>query len=346
MINTGNMLVRWLAKYNLMLFLLALLCSCATSNLGKSGQKKINGKTFVIIGASSGIGRGVAEKLGQYHANVVLAARRTNALETVAENIINAGGRALVVTTDVSRDGDVERLADTAVKTFGKIDVWINDAAVFAIGRFWDIPLQDHLRVIDVNLKGYLRGSYIAIGQFRRQGYGTLINIASGESEVPIAYHSSYAATKAGIRSLGNLLNEELRLAHSKKIKVISIEPWTVDTPIWEHAANYSGGTARSAAMDPPRKVVNAIIWSSLHPRKELPVGWKARLSVSFHRLFPHFTERLAANLAHRYQYTTAPPAPATNGNLFEPMNSGSGVEGGVRERMKRENHLRKNRKH
>ena len=197
--------------------------------------------------------------------------------------------------------------------------------------------MEDHIRVIDVNLKGFIYGSYIAITQFKKQGFGTLVNIGSGESEVPIAYQGSYSASKAGIRSLGNVLNQELRLDHSKNIKVVTIEPWTVDTPIWDHAANYSGGTARSAAMDPPGKVVNAIIWSSLHHRIELPVGWKAKLAVKFHRAMPHFTERLAANLSHRYQYETAPPAPDTTGNLYAPMKSGTTVNGGVRQRMKRE---------
>ena len=323
-----------------------LYCSCATWKMAKSGRDKIQGKTFVIIGASSGIGRGVAEKLGEYHANVVLAARRTSVLDEVAAKIKASGGTAIVVSVDISKPKDVQQLMDTALKVFNKIDVWINDAGVFAIGRFLEVPLEDHLRVIDVNLKGFISGSYIALNQFKKQGYGTLINVGSGESEVPIAYHSSYAATKAGIRSVGNAISQELRIDRLKKIKVVTIEPWTVDTPIWDHAANYSGGTARSAAMDPPRKVVNAIIWSSLHPKKELAVGWKSKLAWQFHHVFPHFSERLAAEMSYHYQYKMAPPAPKTDGNLFEPMKSGTGIDGGAEERMENEKRQRKRSKH
>jgi short-subunit dehydrogenase len=322
-----------------LLLVLSVSClSCATSRLSKSGQKKIHGKTFVIIGASSGFGRGVAMQLGQYRANVVLAARRTYLLDSIAADIRIAGGTALVVTTDISKPEEVQRLADMAVKHYGKVDVWINDAGVGAIGRFWDIPLEDQARVVDVNLKGVIYGTYAALKIFRSQQYGTIINVGSIDSETPLAYQGSYSATKAGVRSLGNALNQELRLNKYRRIKVVTIEPWATDTPWWRHAANYSGGTPRMALIDPPRKVVNAIIWSSIHRRKELQTGWKARSSYMFHRMFPHFTERLSANVAHKYQIKTAPPAPPTQGSIYDPMSTGTGIDDGVKERIKREN--------
>lgn len=321
------------------------LSSCATWEPGRAGQRKTAGKTFVIIGASSGFGRGVAEKLGAYKANVVLAARRTDLLEEVADKVRTAGGTALVVTADISKPEDVQRLADAAVKQYGDIDVWINMAGVGAIGRFWDIPVEDQSRIIDINLKGFVYGSHAAIRQFRSQGYGTLINMGSIESENPLAYHASYAATKAGVLNLGQAINQELRLNGHKNIKVVTIEPWAVDSPFWGHAANYSGGTPRMAAMDPPRKVVNAVIRMSLRPRKELPVGWKARGTSISHNLFPHFTERLSANIIHRYQIKTAPPAPPTPGAVYTPVESGRGVDDGVRKRMKEEKRERKKKK-
>jgi short-subunit dehydrogenase len=319
-----------------------LSACCSTSKLSKSDQRKTTGKTFVIIGASSGFGKGVALQLGQYHANVVLAARRTELLEDVAKQVIVAGGTALVVTTDISKPEEVEKLAQAAIAKYGKVDVWINDVGVGAIGRFWEIPLADHERLIDVNLKGIINGSYTATHLFIKQNWGTLINLGSIDSEVPLAYQGSYAASKAAVRSLGESLNQELRLANYDDIKVVTIEPWAVDSPWWGHAANYSGGTPRMAAMDGPEKVVNAIIWSSLHRRKEVQVGWKAKFSYIFHHMVPHFSERFTANVAHKYQIKNAPPAPNTDGSLFKPMPTGTGVDDGVRERMKREDQERK----
>lgn len=322
----------WVLAFTLLSFFLG---GCATSELGKSGQRKTAGKTFVIVGASSGFGRGIAEQLGAYGANVVVAARRTELLEEVARNVRAAGGTALVVTMDISKPEDVQRLADAALQEYGDIDVWINMAGVGGIGRFWEIPIEDQARIVDINLKGFIYGSHVAIRQFRSQGYGTLINMGSIESVNPLAYHASYAATKGGILNLGQALNQELRLDGHRNIRVVTVEPWAVDTPFWRHAANYSGGTARMAAMDPPRKVVNATIRASLRRRNELPVGWKAKGAWMSHRLFPRFTEWLSANIIHKYQMEDAPPAPPSSGAVHEPMEIGRGVDDNVRQRMK-----------
>lgn len=210
-----------------------LLTGCSSWKLGKSGQKKINGKTYVIIGASSGFGRGMAEELGLYGANVVIAARRSDLLNEVADKIRSAGGKALVVEMDISKREDVERLTSSAVKEFGKIDVWVNMVGVGAIGRFWEIPIDDQVRIIDVNFKGLLYGTYSAVQQFKKQGHGVLINTGSVDSETPLAYQTIYSGTKAAVRSMGLALAQELRLNGLKKIKVVTVEPWAVDTPWW-----------------------------------------------------------------------------------------------------------------
>ncbi len=325
------------------LFLALLLAGCATTgNLSTKNEQKLVGKTFVITGASSGFGRGVAVKLGHYKANVVLAARRTELLEEVAGEVRATGGTALVVTTDVSKPDDVARLMAEALKAYGKVDVWINNAGVGTIGPFWDVPVEEMSRIIDVNLKGTIYGSYAAIRQFRTQGYGVLLNVGSVESEVPMAYHDAYAASKAGVSSLGQSIAQELRLAGLKNIRVVTVMPWATDTPWWRHAGNHSGGTPRFRTIDGPEKVVAAIIWASLHRKTEVPVGGKAKAAFTFHHIFPHTTERISANAMHRYQIETAPPAPPTSGSLFEPMSGGRGVEDSVRARIKEENRQRK----
>jgi short-subunit dehydrogenase len=301
--------------------------SCATSRLSKAQTKQIAGKTYVITGASSGFGQGVALQLGKAGANVVLAARRKSLLDSIASRIENSGGHAIAIKTDVSDTADISRLADAAISRFGKVDVWINNAGVASIGRFWDIPLTEHERVIDVNLKGVFYGSYAAIKIFRAQGYGILINLGSVESEVPVAYQSSYSASKAAVRSLGEVLHQELRLSGDRDIHVVTIMPWAASTPFWQHLANHSGGTVTMLALDDPDKIVNAILRSSLHPRRrQLPVGWKAHAAIKTHRLFPYFTEWLSAQLAHKYQYKNGPAQPSSSGNLFNPVREGRSV--------------------
>jgi len=326
-------------KHFLILFcLMLLIAGCTTWKLGSAGQKKISGKTYVIVGASSGIGRGVAEQLGRYNANVVLAARRTDLLEEIANVIRKNGGKAIVVTMDISKPEDLEQVANAAVKEYAGIDVWINMAGVAALGRFWDIPVEDQARVIDVNLKGFLYGSRVAVKQFIKQRQGVLINMGSVESEVPLAYQLSYSASKAGVRSLGLALSQELRLNGYDNIKVVTIEPWAIDTPLWRHAANYSGVEPKMALMDEPEKVVNAVLRKSLRPSKIVPVGWKAKGSSLFANVFPRFSEWFGGNLSHKYQIEMGPAAPDTSGSIYQPVPQGRGIDDGADERMKQNN--------
>lgn len=319
-------------------FAAASLSGCATStHLSRSEYQRIAGRTYVVVGASSGIGQGVALRLGELRANVVLAARRTDLLEEVATKIRAAGGQALVVTTDVGQADQVRALADAALQRFGRIDVWMNIAGVGATGRFWDVPLADYSRIVDTNLKGVIYGSHIALRRFLAQRGGTLINMGSVESEIPLAYHATYAATKAAVLSLGRSLNEEIRHAgHGRTIKVATVMPWAVDTPFFQHVANYSGHADRMVMMDGPEKVVQALVWISLRPREELPVGWKAQMASSAYHLFPDLTERISANI-HRAELKKGTPTPPTSGAVHQPMAEGRGVDGGVRARMKAE---------
>jgi short-subunit dehydrogenase len=299
--------------------------------------EKLENATVVMAGASSGFGKGAALELAKQGARVVVAARRTTLLEELVETIKQQGGSALAVTADVSVQDDIDRLAQQTLATYGRIDVWINNVGVGALGYFWDIPLEVHGRVVDVNLKGLIFGAHAALNQFIKQKGGTLINVGSVDSEVPLALQNTYAATKAAVLSLSRSLNEELRLSgHADHIKVATIMPWAVDTPWWTHAANYTGHAPRMAAMDDPELVVKAIVKACTNPKEEMPVGPKARASDISHHIFPDLTERMSASVAKK-QSNKGRRVENTTGTLFSPMEEGIGIEGGIRERMQRE---------
>lgn len=307
----------------------------------KNVPKNLQNATVVLVGASSGFGRGAAVALAKEGAKVVIAARRGELLDEVVREIESMGGRAVAVPTDVSVVEEVEELGLRAVDAFAQIDVWINNVGVGALGYFWDIPLEVHERLVDVNLKGLIYGSHFAINHFLQIGGGTLVNVGSIDSEVPLALQNTYAATKAAVLSLGRSLNEELRLAgESDRIRVATIMPWAVDTPWWTHAANYTGHAPRMAGMDDPELVVKAIVDACTDPQEEMPVGPKARLSDLSHHLMPDLTERLSAKLAKR-ESEKAASAPHTTGAVFEPMDEGRTIGGGIRERMEKEDERR-----
>lgn len=313
------------------------LAGCATGALSPNERSRLAGKTYVVTGASSGIGRGTALELGRSGANVVVAARRTDALESLAQAIKAAGGTPLVVTTDVADSAQMERLAAQATQRFGKVDGWINNAGVVAIGNFHDIPLEDHLRLLDINLKGTVTGSYLAMKQLRRQRFGVLVNVASIDSEVPHPYQASYSASKAGVLSLGRVLNQELYLDGMRDIHVVTVMPWALDTPLWDHAANYTGHQAQLPTMDGPEKAVNAIVRALIDPQDEITVGYKAKLAYWNHRIAADVNEYLTAHAVRKAEVEMNPPAPATSGNLHRPVEAGQDVSGGIRERMERQ---------
>src|SRR4051812_19292224 len=117
-------------------------------------------KTVVITGASSGIGRAAALHFAQEGANLVLAARREEALQSIAEECQKKGVAAMAVPTDVSDKDAVENLAQQAFDKFGSIDIWVNNAGVYNMARFEDTPLEEFQRLMDVNLMGYVYGAH------------------------------------------------------------------------------------------------------------------------------------------------------------------------------------------
>jgi short-subunit dehydrogenase len=300
-------------------------------------KHNVSGKTIVVTGASSGIGRGTAVRLAELGANVVIAARRADVLNDLAADITADGGSALAVALDVSDASAVADLATATVDRFGRIDVWINNVGIGAFGLFWDVPVEAHARVIDVNLNGLIYGAHAALRQFRAQGEGTLINVGSVESEVPLAYQASYAASKAAVLSLSRALNEELRLVgENSTIKVGTIIPWAVDTPFWDHTANYTGHAPRMAAMDDPSLIVEAIVTACSDPKEQQPVGPKARASNVSHQLFAGLTERLSAKMADT-EVSKGSRVPDTEGSIYAPIATGITIDGGARARMKAE---------
>src|SRR5690606_36663525 len=132
----------------------------------------------------------------------------------------------------------------------------------------------------------------------------------SVEAEIPTAYQAAYSISNAGVKTLGKTLRQELRLNKHSNIKVVTILPNALDTPIWDHAGVYTGHAPRMLFMDPAQKAVNTVLHALFTRKKEVAVGWKARLSIDIHRAFPGFAERLGSNMVKKYQAGIRPPVP------------------------------------
>lgn len=287
----------------------------------------LQGKTLVIVGASSGIGRGVALQAASGGARVVAFARREDALADLVSEIEASGGAALAVVGDSSSAVDIAHLGEAAVARFGRIDVWINNVGIGSIGRFWEVPVREHLRIVEANVDGAVLGMHEALGRFVAQRSGVLLNTASVESEVPLAYQSSYAATKAAMLSLTRSVRQELRLAKLPDVRIGSVMPWAVNTPWWRHAGNHTGRVLKMPLMDDPAKVVDAVVRACSAPRERHAVGWKARAAVISNRLSHSLTTRLSADVVH-LRLRRGTTIASTSGAVFEPVDDPTTVAG------------------
>ncbi|RNF39717.1 SDR family NAD(P)-dependent oxidoreductase [Planococcus salinus] len=297
-----------------------------------SAAPKRNGLTVVVTGASSGFGKGVAQQLAEEGANVVVAARRTALLKELATG---SGPNVLAVTTDISKERDVEKLLDAAVEAFGGVDVWINGAGLGIIGPFTDTPLRDANRLVETNLLGTMYGSYYALRQFQKQKRGTLISLSSFVSQVPLPYGAVYTATKFAITGLSAGLYREMKLEKYDNIHVCTVQPWVTDTPWTEHAANYSGHVIELGPVDAPENVIAAIIGLIDEPKENIDIGFKAKGAIAICQVMPGLVQKLNGQ-SLLAMLKAAPPAPDTSGSLHEPVAEGTGVSGDMRKRLKR----------
>lgn len=284
-------------------------------------------KLVVVTGASSGIGRATALAFAGRGAYVVLAARDGEALADVVDACRRLGGGAEAVVTDVTDPDAVRRLGETAQRIGGgRLDIWVNNAGVGAVGRFEETPLAAHEQVVQTDLLGYMRGAHVVLPIFKRQGHGVLINTLSLGSWVAQPYAAAYSAAKYGLRGFTEALRGEL--SGWRGIHVCDVYPAFIDTPGLRDGGNYSGRRIKPPPpVYDPRKVAGAIVSLALRPRASVTVGSIATLLRVQHFLTPGFPA-LSRWVLDR-AFARAKPVAQSSGNLFEPPSGERRIDGG-----------------
>jgi short-subunit dehydrogenase len=284
-------------------------------------KKPFEKSVVVITGASSGIGRATALRFADLGATVVAVARRMALLDELIEECSHRGAIAWAAGLDVADETGVRDLVTDVIRSHGRIDIWINNAGVGAFGSFESTPMEVHKQVIHTNLFGTMHGAYAVLPIFKRQRQGVLINIASLAAQVTGPYVAAYSASKHAIRAISASLRQELLLEGLPRVRVSTVMPASIDTPFFQHAANFDG---RQVKPMPPvysaEKVVDAIIECARRPVRERYVGGSARVFALPYNLIPAVTEKLFAFAVNRLHFYQRKHVHSSYGNLFRPM--------------------------
>lgn len=198
-----------------------------------SVQNSVQNKVIVITGASSGIGEATARLLAAHGAKVVLGARRTDRLESIAADIRKAGGEVELYTVDVTDAGEVEGLVRHAQATFGRVDALFNNAGVMLLAPFSERKTDEWNRMVDINIKGVLNGIAAVLPVMQAQGSGHIINTASTGAYSTAPGCGVYCATKYAVRAITEGLRQEM-----EAIRVTLLSPGVTETELGHDISN------------------------------------------------------------------------------------------------------------
>lgn len=245
-------------------------------------------KVILITGASSGIGEALAFELAKNGASLILAARRTDRLQSVVDQISKQNGVAIAVTCDVASEVDLKRTVELTIERYGRLDIVIANAGFGVVGQFENLSVEDYHRQFDTNVYGVLRTIYAALPELKKTR-GQIVLLGSVASYVSLPGSSPYSMSKFAIRALADALTDEMR-PHG--IGVTLLSPGFVTSEI-RRVDNQ--GQLRAGAQDPlpswlpmptstaAKKMVRAI---ARRQREEI-ITTHGKLIVFIHRHFP-----------------------------------------------------------
>ena len=201
-------------------------------------MSKLSGKVAIVTGASKGIGAAVARSLAASGASVVVNyASSKEGADKVVEAIKAAGGKAVAVKGDVSKVADARAVVDAAIKTFGRLDVLVNNAGIYEMKPLEEITEEHFHKTFDINVLGLLLVSKEAAKHLGKGG--SIVNIGSGVSRITPPNSAVYTATKGAVDAITGVLSRELG---AKGIRVNSVNPGMVETE-GTHTAGFIGSS-------------------------------------------------------------------------------------------------------
>jgi NADP-dependent 3-hydroxy acid dehydrogenase YdfG len=252
-------------------------------------------KVVLITGASSGFGEDAALLFAQEGCKVVLAGRRIDRLQNLAEKIQSAGGEALAVPVDIINRADVDNMVKSTIDLYDRIDILFNNAGIGRVDWFENMSLERDIdTLVHVNLISLMQVTRVVLPHMLAQRSGHIINMASIAGLIASPLITSYTASKHGVRAFTDSLRREVR---PLGIKVSGIYPGPATTEFGQHIGrNTAYGSVRSIIKFnmTSEYVARRVVGVAKRPRRSLIIPWWFRILTTFEALFPVFVDWIA----------------------------------------------------
>ncbi|HSJ52578.1 MAG TPA: SDR family oxidoreductase [Anaerolineae bacterium] len=285
-------------------------------------------EVVVVTGASAGIGRATVRAFARRGAHIGLLARGLDGLEGAREEVEIAGGKALVLPTDVSDPNQVEAAAEAVERAFGPIDVWVNNAIVSIFAPVKQMNADEFRRVTEVSYLGVVNGTLAALRRMLPRDHGSIVQVGSALAYRGLPLQSAYSAAKHAVRGFSESLRAEL-LHDGSKVHVTVVHLPAVNTPQfgWVKART----TRKPRPVPPvydPEVAADAIVWAAHHRRREILVGTPLVQAILGNKFAPALAERFLAMNGYEMQQADEPLEPNRRDNLWNPVPGDHGAHG------------------
>ncbi|MBL8090065.1 MAG: SDR family oxidoreductase [Anaerolineales bacterium] len=257
---------------------------------------EVKGKVVIVTGASSGIGEATAREFGKEGAKVVLAARRVDKLQTLAEEINKMGTEALVVQADLSKLEDIQKLVSETLTKFNRIDILVNNAGFGRLDWLENLdPVKDIQAQIDVNVMGVIQTTRQVLPVMMKQRSGSIINMCSMAGLVATPTYTIYAASKHAVHGFSEALRREVK---PWGIDVSLVYPGGVVTEFASHAGikRKTNATTPKFMLLTAEQVAQAVVKLVRHPKRMWILPWMWSFTVFMNRFLPGLVDNTTIN--------------------------------------------------
>lgn len=295
-----------------------------------------NREVLVITGATSGVGRALANRFAADGSRVAILARGEEGLRGAVEDVENAGGSALAIPTDVADHEQVDQAARRVVEEWGGIDIWVNNAMTTIFAPFTEIMPEEFRRATEVTYLGVVWGTRAALDHMLPNNHGIIMQVGSALAYRGIPLQSPYCGSKHAIKGFTESLRSEL-LHYGHDIHLGMVQLPALNTPQFSHCrSKFDRHPQPVPPIYQPEVAAEAIHLAVRERRRELYVAWPTVKTIVGNKLGSGLVDHYLAEKGVGSQLTDKPAEPSNEkGNLFEPVAGDRGAHGIFDERAR-----------